>query len=137
MNIETREIFDSTLYCVIATVTLGGAPQSIPVRFAYDDDCIYFRSSPDSSHSKNLSTNPQISVTIYDTTQSVKGAVYIHSSAEKVEGVDKERALAIFNDRFNNPPDQWGNTAYYRVPIGRINKSKTVEKMFYFQEYAG
>ena len=134
MSEDVKGILKSTLYCVVATVASDEAPQSVPLRFAYDDSCIYFRSSPNSEHSTNLLINPRVSITIFDTTQSVKGAVYIHSSAEKLEGTGKEHAMAVFNERFNNPPDQWVDTAYYKVSIGKIDENKSLDKMFYFQE---
>lgn len=129
-----QEIMDATLYCVLATITPDGRPQSVPVRFAFDDDFIYFRSSPDSNHCKNMAHAPHVSVTIYDTSQAVKGALYIHSEAIRLDGVQKEQALAIFNERFNFPEDQWGNTAYFSVAIGEIDTEKSIDKMFYFQE---
>lgn len=136
MNQNIQDTLNAVLYCVLATVAPDGTPQSVPVRFAFDDDFIYFRSSPDSDHSKNIANSPRVSVTILDTSQATKGALYIHSCAELLGDKDEEHALEVFDDRFNYPENQWDNTAYYRVALGTLDIKKSVDKMFYLTNQA-
>lgn len=133
MNESIRQILSNTQYCTIATVREDGSPWNVPVRFAHDEEYLYFRSPAGTTHGLSIERDGRVAVVVVDTNQSVKGAVYIHSFAQKLEGEEEARAVRVFNERFNNPPDQWENTEYYKVGIGEIDESRTVAAMYYFQ----
>lgn len=127
------EILAATQYGVLSTVASNNTPWGVPVRFAFDEDAIYFRSSPDASHSKNIEIDPNVAFTIFDSSQSTKGAIYIHSKAEKLNEDEEQRAINQFNQRFDNPPNQWSRTYYFKVAMGTIDRQKSTERMYYFR----
>ena len=133
MGIELKEIFEGTEYCTLATVCEDASPWSVPIRFAYDDHSLYFRSPAGTTHGSNITRDSRVSIVIVDTSQSTKGAVYLHSNAEKLDDKDEQYATNVFNQRFNNPPDQWSETEYYRVAIGTLDEARTKARMYYFQ----
>lgn len=134
MNDAVKNILENSVYCTIATVSEDGAPWNVPVRFAYDEKYLYFRSPVGTTHGKNIASDNRVSVVVVDTGQTVKGAVYIHSSAERLNGTDEAVAAEVFNRRFNYPPQQWDQTEYYRIAIGKLDESRTMGEMYYFHD---
>lgn len=133
MNDSVKDILESSHYCTIATISQDGSPWNVPVRFAYDEQYLYFRSPEDTKHGSNIARDERISVVVFDTAQSTKGAVYIHSTAEKLSGDDETVAVRIFNDRFDKPAQQWDVTEYFRVAIGELDTTRSIASMYYFQ----
>lgn len=127
-----NEIFDATRYGVLSTAMSGNIPWSVPVGFVYDEGYVYFRSSLDATHTNNIETNPSVAFTVFDTTQSTKGAVYIHSTVEILSGQAKEKAINLLKLRFNGPPAQWKDICYFRIGLGTMDGKKSIESMYYF-----
>jgi len=136
MNSSVKNILGSSDYCTIATTSSNGVPWNVPVRFAFDENFLYFRSPVGTTHGENIAGSGRVSVVVVDTTQTVKGAVYIHSSAEKLDGENEMMAIQEFNRRFDNPPQQWEQTEYYRIPVGELDTVQSRGEMYYFQEQA-
>lgn len=133
MNESVERILSSTEYCTIATLCEDGSPWNVPVRFAYDAEYLYFRSPVGTMHGSNIQRDERVAMVVVDTNQSVKGAVCIHTFAERLSGVEEDRAKQVFDHRFNNPPGQWDKTEYFKVGIGELDESRTTYAMYYFR----
>lgn len=127
-----NDIFAATRYGVLATVKPGNSPWSVPVGFVYEAGYVFFRSSFDAIHTKNIETNPNVAFTVLDTTQSTKGAIYIHSTAEILSGQAKENASSLLELHFNSPPPQWSTICYLRIGVGTMDRKKSTASMYYF-----
>ncbi len=133
MNESVKNILEGSQYMTLATVSEDGSPRNVPIRFAYDEEYFYFRSPTGTVHGSNIERDGRVAAVIIDTSQSTKGAVYLHSFAKRLGGADEVKAVKTFNSRFDNPPDQWDETVYYRFGIGELDESRSVAKMYYFQ----
>nr|WP_277349966.1 pyridoxamine 5'-phosphate oxidase family protein [Nonomuraea sp. FMUSA5-5] len=90
-----RNIIDTNRYMVLGTVDPDGRPRVSPVYFAPDGyDTLYWISSPDSHHSRNLAERPEVSMVIFDSTVPVGGgaqAVYLRATAAQVPDDELDR----------------------------------------------
>lgn len=103
-----KNIIDSIVYMVVGTADESGRPWTSPVYFASEKYReFYWMSSPDVTHSRNIAARPQVSIVIFDSRIPVGmgQAVYMSAAAEELTGVDLERGVAIYNDRFQNPAE--------------------------------
>lgn len=128
---SVKEILETTKYGVLATVTKDQSPWGVPVGFVYDEGSIYFRSSPSTVHIRNLEHNPQVSFTVFDSTQKMRGAVYIHSQADDVS--HQPEVINLLNERFGAPPVRWKDVQYYRIELGDMDNEKSIDRMYYFR----
>jgi uncharacterized pyridoxamine 5'-phosphate oxidase family protein len=67
----------------LATVSADGRPWNSPVYVAFDANLTFYWSSlKTASHSRNIAANPDIALTIFDSTSPDRTghAVYIHST---------------------------------------------------------
>lgn len=133
MNDNVKRILENTKYMTLATAREDGTPENVPVRFAYDDKRIYFRSPDGTSHGSNIEHNGRVALVMLDTTQAVKGAVYVRSFARRLKGMDEARAMDAFNSRFENSPIQWDKTIYFESVIGEPDEVRSVAEMYYFK----
>jgi nitroimidazol reductase NimA-like FMN-containing flavoprotein (pyridoxamine 5'-phosphate oxidase superfamily) len=99
--VATR-IVDDNLYMVLGTVDGTGGPWVAPVYFApagYTE--FFWVSSPEATHSRNLSTAPQVSIVIFDSRAPIGTgqAVYLSGLAEQVSGDELDRGIETFSAR--------------------------------------
>jgi nitroimidazol reductase NimA-like FMN-containing flavoprotein (pyridoxamine 5'-phosphate oxidase superfamily) len=98
-NKIARKIIDHNRYMILATSDVEGEPWASPVFYATDRyDDLFWISSPDATHSRNLMTRPSVAITILDTTVPVgEGqAVYIRAHAEKLNPPRDAEALEFY-----------------------------------------
>ena len=133
MNESVRRILENSVYMTLATVAEDGAPWNVPLRFAFDEDSVYFKSPEGTQHGSNIKRDGRVSAVVIDTNQAVKGAVYLHSFAEKLDGEDEALAMRTFATRFDKPSQQWGVTEYYRFAIGVLDTTRSKGEMYYFE----
>jgi hypothetical protein len=103
-----RQIVDTTYYLTLATADSAGVPWASPVYFAPNNYReFYWMSSPDVTHSQNLSVRPGSSIVIYDSGQAPGGGrgVYFTATAGEVPLDDLDSAISIYNGRFENPDE--------------------------------
>jgi uncharacterized protein YhbP (UPF0306 family) len=97
-----REIIDANLYMVLGTADETGRPWVSPVYYAvagYRE--FYWVSSPEATHSRNISVRPQVSIVVFNS-QVVIGTgqgVYMSAVAEELTGAELERGIDIFSRR--------------------------------------
>lgn len=96
-----REIVDSNVYMTLGTADETGLPWVSPVYYAsVDYRSFHWVSSPEATHSRNLSVRPEVSIVIFDSNIPIgEGqAVYIAGTAEELTGAELERGIGIFSE---------------------------------------
>jgi nitroimidazol reductase NimA-like FMN-containing flavoprotein (pyridoxamine 5'-phosphate oxidase superfamily) len=108
---QARAILDTINYATVATISDGKQPWNTPVaafHFA-NDYTIYWASWKDNQHSKNIRSNGNVFLVIYDSTpadQQPSQGVYMQATAEEL--IDKNEimnAALVFKDDPYNPSD--------------------------------
>lgn len=95
-----RAIIDANLYMVLGTADKTGRPWVSPVWYAaagYAE--LYWVSSPEARHSRNLATRPEVSVVVFDS-QAPTGTgqgVYMAAAADEPTAADLERGIDVFS----------------------------------------
>jgi hypothetical protein len=95
-----RAILDGNRYMVLGTADEGGRPWASPVYYApsaYSE--LYWVSSPEAQHSRNLAARPDLSIVVFDSQAPVGEGqgVYMSAVAEQPTGADLERGIEIFS----------------------------------------
>jgi hypothetical protein len=97
-----REIIDSNMYMTLGTADATGRPWASPVYFAVDGYAdFYWVSSPEATHSRNITARPEIGIVIFDSRAPIGTGqgVYVSAVAEEVTGPDLERGIHVFSRR--------------------------------------
>ena len=95
-----RAIIDGNRYMVLGTADHSGRPWVSPVYYAPSGYAeLYWVSSPEAQHSRNLEARPELSVVVFDSQAPVGEGqgVYMSAVAEELEGVEAERRIEIFS----------------------------------------
>jgi len=104
---RAKEIIEKILYITIATVTKDGQPWNSPVYSAYDDNYnFYWNSWNENQHSKNIASNNNVFLVIYNSTaaEGTGEGVYIQAKAQKVtDRKEIEKAIELLQTRKNKP----------------------------------
>lgn len=105
---KVNEILDEVQYATLATVSADGAPYNAPVFTAYDHDLnLYWSSSQNSQHSKNIADSGKVFIVIYNSSvaQGTGWGVYIEAEAATAAPSETERALLLLGSRRGRPFD--------------------------------
>lgn len=98
-------------YLVLATSSLGGTPWVTPVYFAASDPwTFWWVSSPEALHSRNIAANPQVAVTIFDSTAGLgqAAAVYAAAWAQQCPPARVANGIAVYAERsLRHGGDRW------------------------------
>jgi uncharacterized protein YhbP (UPF0306 family) len=95
-----RAIIDDNRYMVLGTADEGGRPWVSPVYYAPSGYAeLYWVSSPEAQHSRNLVARPELSIVVFDSQAPVGEGqgVYMSADAEQLTGVDAERGIEVFS----------------------------------------
>jgi hypothetical protein len=93
-----REVLDANSFMTLATVDESGVPWASPVWFATEDyRKLYWLSSPEARHSKNVAVRPTLSIVVFDSTvRPLTGqAVYMMATARQVPEAGLESGLIV------------------------------------------
>jgi nitroimidazol reductase NimA-like FMN-containing flavoprotein (pyridoxamine 5'-phosphate oxidase superfamily) len=96
LNKRAKEIIDEIMYVTIASVTEDGMPWNSPVFSAYDQDYnFYWGTHKDSQKAKNIHSNPNVFLTIYNSKvpAGTGEGVYIKATAKEVTNPDEIRRV--------------------------------------------
>jgi hypothetical protein len=99
LDAVARAILDANHYMTLGTADAAGHPWVSPVFFAADRyRDLYWISSPEATHSRNLAARPELSIVVFDSQAPVGTgqAVYMAATAAQVAEADLERALAVY-----------------------------------------
>lgn len=97
-------ILTRTKLCSIATVASGNRPHINTAFFAFSGDFeLYFLSDPVSLHSRSLSRNPAMAMTVFDSSQEWEApgrGVQLFGVCHRVRGEAERRAIQVYGSRF-------------------------------------
>ncbi|WP_052663641.1 pyridoxamine 5'-phosphate oxidase family protein [Psychromicrobium lacuslunae] len=99
---EFEQLLATNLYLVIATTGEDGAPWVTPVFFAaVGIERVYWVSSPDARHSRNITGNPAVAITAFDSSVEIGRAEAAYADGEAVRAPADEiiSGLRILNAR--------------------------------------
>jgi pyridoxine/pyridoxamine 5'-phosphate oxidase len=94
-----RRTIDANRYMALGTADASGHPWVSPVWFATEDyRTFHWVSSPDSRHSQNLASRPEVSIAIFDSSAEpgTAEAVYMSGRAEALTAEGLERGMEVF-----------------------------------------
>ena len=97
-----RGIIDSCQYLTLATADGEGRPWASPVWFAHEDYARFlWVSKPQARHSRNLAARREAGIVIFDSTVPIGSgqAVFVESTADRLEGDEEARAVRLFSER--------------------------------------
>jgi Pyridoxamine 5'-phosphate oxidase len=87
LDAHAREILDANRYLVLGTVDPDGEPRLSPVYFTHVDYAeLYWVSSPDAHHSRNLHRHSAVTIVVFDSSVAAGGGkcAYLHADAAVV-----------------------------------------------------
>ncbi|MFC9678885.1 pyridoxamine 5'-phosphate oxidase family protein [Streptomyces sp. NPDC056948] len=95
-----RAIIERNLYMVLATVGADGAPWASPVFYSTGDGRdLYWVSSPEVTHSRNIAHEPRIGIVLHDSRAPVGTAgplaLYLKATAEELQGEEAVEGLRV------------------------------------------
>ncbi len=94
-------------YMVLATADADGVPWATPAYFApRDESRLYWVSSPESRHSRNIAVRPTVAITVFDSSVPIGGAeaIYLEATARQVDVAEHDALLEVLNSRL--PPEK-------------------------------
>jgi Pyridoxamine 5'-phosphate oxidase len=104
LGAKAREIIDTNRYMTLGTADENGQPWVSPVWYApagYRE--LFWVSSPEARHSRNLATRPELAIVIFDSTVPIgtggEHAVYMSAVADQPEGDELDRGIDLFSGR--------------------------------------
>jgi len=95
-----RAIIDGSWYMVLGTADTEGRPWVSPVYYAPSGHTeLYWVSSPEANHSRNLAGRPELSIVVFDSRVAIGEGqgVYMSALAQELTGADLERGIEIFS----------------------------------------
>lgn len=95
-------IMDTILYMVLATADATGRPWASPVYFAHSGYAeLFWVSSPEATHSRNIAVRPQVGIVVFDSRVPVGSGqgVYVAATASEASDADLERGIEVFSRR--------------------------------------
>jgi len=95
-----RAIIDGNRYMVLGTADADGRPWVTPVYYAPSGYAeLYWVSSPEAFHSRNLAPRPELSIVVFDSRVAIGDGqgVYVSAVADELTGADLERGIEIFS----------------------------------------
>lgn len=105
---KAKKIISDIIYINIATVDHNGNPWNTPVYVAYDENYnFYWASWKENEHSKNIQSNPNVFITIYDSTVSEGTGEGVYIKAKAYELTNEQEvadALTLYYGRKGKTP---------------------------------
>jgi nitroimidazol reductase NimA-like FMN-containing flavoprotein (pyridoxamine 5'-phosphate oxidase superfamily) len=99
LDAVARAVFAGNRYMTLGTADEHGQPWVSPVWFAREDyDALFWVSSPQARHSRNVAARPQVSIVVFDSQVPVgsAAAVYMQAVAVQLEGAELEHGMEVF-----------------------------------------
>jgi uncharacterized pyridoxamine 5'-phosphate oxidase family protein len=106
-----RTTLASNRFMVLGTADPSGRPRVSPVWFSLvDHEVVYWLSSPDAHHSRNIETRPEVSIVVFDSGAAAYTgqAVYLEATASQVPDAELTNACA---EAFRNVDAAFSYTA--------------------------
>jgi len=91
LDAMARRVIDGNHYMILGTTDPGGEPRLSPVYYTPAGyDRLYWISSPDSHHSRNVAERPEIQIVIFDSSVPVGDGEAVYLAAEAAQVPDDE-----------------------------------------------
>ena len=93
------EILAANRYMTLATADASGRPWATPVWFATEnDEELYWVSSPETRHSRNLAARRELAIVVFDPTvdPGAAAAVYLSAVGEELSGDELGRGIDAY-----------------------------------------
>lgn len=100
MEEKIKTLLQSIRYATISTIDKTGAAWAAPVWYVFDEDHnIYWWSPTEAQHSKNIIDNPDVYITIFDsTTPEGDGfGLYMRAEAGVLTDDELDSAISLYN----------------------------------------
>jgi hypothetical protein len=98
LDAVARAVFAGNRYMTLGTADEHGQPWVSPVWFAREDyDALFWVSSPQARHSRNVAARPQVSIVLFDSQVPVgsAAAVYMQAVAVQLGGAELEHGMEV------------------------------------------
>lgn len=129
---QAAEIIKKIIYASVATVSENGQPWNSPVYTAYDKDLnFYWTSTKDAQHSKNIRTNQEVFLVIYNAKapEGTGRGVYFIADAMELKNVDDIKIARHYTQarkgQTAGDPDRFLGKSLRRVYKAQIIKGWT------------
>jgi pyridoxine/pyridoxamine 5'-phosphate oxidase len=127
-----RQVIDTSRYLVLATADQHGVPWASPVWYAHEGYREFFWvSRPQARHSRNIETQPQVSIVIFDSSvpPGAARAVYIRGAAELTTGPELRRSIGIYSRRSHEQGLAEWTVSHVQAPADfRLYRAVAVEQ---------
>lgn len=125
---RAKELLKTVRHAAIATVNEDGTPHNTPVFFMYDQELehMYWGSSPEAQHSKNISRNDAVFVVLYEA--NFGGGLFVKAQAHMATSEELDKAITIHNESYvrkDRPPiqkDDYVGEASQRMYVAQLKK---------------
>lgn len=133
MNSDAREILKNNELGVLATVNADGSAWATTLHIFSDDEAVYWFSSAEAQHTKNIDKNPSVSLTVFspDKSEGLK-SVSFNGRAEVLSGDDRQYVVKIAQQKMGQLPVAFADYNTFKLPIGRLDEDKSWGKCWYF-----
>ena len=126
------DILHTSEFMTLATICGDGSPWSVPVKFAFYEGNVYWRSSEATVHSQNIARDARVFINIYETAprhgMPESQAVYLQTAATKLAASQMAAILKVVEHKFSSKDK---DSPVYGAPIGIINTHKSSDNRFY------
>ena len=100
LDAMARRVIDGNHYMTLGTTDPGGTPRLSPVYYTPAGyDRLYWVSSPDAHHSRNLLERPDVQIVIFDSTAAVGHAEAVYLSA-RARPIPADELDAVIGEAF-------------------------------------
>lgn len=98
MKIEDQ-ILSEIRYATISSVDSDGQPWAAPVWYVFDNKNLYWWSPVESQHSRNIASNPNIYITIFNSTtpEGEGSGLYFRAEAKELHGEELDEVIQLYN----------------------------------------
>lgn len=143
-NKEIDAILSATRYITVSTVDQKGKAWAAPVWYVTDDELNFYWWSPMvSQHSVNISHNPNVYITIFDSTVKEGDGIglYVRAVASELEEQDIPRIIALYNATTKQFKMSEGNcsgvapTRLYKAVPREVWINRGGENEGYYEDY--
>lgn len=100
MDEKVKTLLQTIRYATISTIDSDGKPWAAPVWYVFDEDHnIYWWSPTEAQHSKNIADNPDVYITVFDSTapEGDGFGLYMRAEAGVVAGDELDSAISLYN----------------------------------------
>ncbi|MFE6968281.1 pyridoxamine 5'-phosphate oxidase family protein [Isoptericola sp. NPDC057653] len=129
---DAERVLATVRYVALATIDPDGAPRVSPVFFTRDGADVYWVSSPQAHHSRNLEREARVEGVVFDSTVRVGGAeaVYLTGRARRVPDAElAARCAAAYADTRDGvafAPDELSGDADLRLYVLEVDRGEAL-----------